>query len=153
PPTTFFAEQTPALNLPGGRLQDGPQGLLMDTVNVRCIRCADPRATQQLTELRQQLTLQADIVSPRGRQLTEAVFGEALPPARVVERICADVRGRGLDALLHYTERLDNVRLDRATLRVEVKDLAGAHAAAEPAFLETLRRVRQNVLGFQLGLL
>jgi histidinol dehydrogenase len=125
----------------------------MDTVNVRRIRCADPQAARQLTELRQQLNLQADIVSPRGRQLTEAVFGEALPPGRVVERICADVRGRGLDALLHYTERLDGVRLDRATLRVDVKELAGAHAAADPVFLETLRRVRQNVLGFQLGLI
>jgi histidinol dehydrogenase len=125
----------------------------MDTVNVRCIRCADAQAAQQLTELRQQLTLQADIVSPRGRQLTEAVFGEALPPGRVVERICADVRSRGLDAVLHYTERLDGVRLNRANLRVDGKELAEAHAAAEPAFLETLRRVRQNVLSFQLGLI
>src|SRR5271156_540135 len=90
---------------------------------------------------------------PRSRQLTEAVFGEALPPGRVVERICADVRSRGLDALLHYTERLDGVRLDRARLRVDGRELAEAHAAAEPAFLETLRRVRQNVLSFQLGLI
>jgi histidinol dehydrogenase len=125
----------------------------METVNVRCIRCADAHAVRQLTELRQQLTLQADIVSPRGRQLTEAVFGEALAPARVVERICSDVRSRGLEALLYYTEQLDGVRLVRGTLRVGTKELAEAHAAAEPAFLETLRRVRQNVLGFQLGLI
>src|SRR5262245_51434118 len=114
----------------------------MDTLNVRCIRCADAQAGRQLAELRQQLTLQADIVSPRGRQLTEAVFGEALPPGRVVERICAEVRGRGLDAVLYYTEKLDGVRLDRSTLRVDLKEMAAAHAAAEPAFLETLRRVR-----------
>ena len=31
--------------------------------------------------------------------------------------------------------------------------MALAHAAADPAFLETVRRVRQNVLSFQLGLL
>jgi histidinol dehydrogenase len=125
----------------------------MDTLNVRCIRCADSQAARQLNELRQQLTLQADIVSPRGRQLTEAVFGEALPPGRVVERICTDVRQRGLEALLHYTERLDGARLDKKTLRVDVGELAEAHAAADPAFLATLRRVRQNVLGFQLGLI
>ena len=63
------------------------------------------------------MTLQADIVSPRGRKLTEAVFGEALSPSRVVERICADVQSRGLEALLHYTEQLDGVRLDRASHR------------------------------------
>jgi histidinol dehydrogenase len=126
---------------------------LMETVNMRCIRCGEVQAARQLAELRQQLALQADIVSPRGRKLTEAVFGEALPPSRVVERICADVRTRGLEALLHYTEQLDGVRLERTTLRVGAAELAKAHAAAEPAFLECLRRVRHNVLGFQLGLL
>jgi histidinol dehydrogenase len=129
------------------------RGFRMETVNLRCIRCTDPQSAQQLAELRQQLTLQADIVSPRGRQLTEAVFGEALPPGRVVERICADVRSRGLEAVLHYTEQFDGVRLQRSTLRVPAAELAEAHASAEPSFLETLRRVRQNVLGFQLGLL
>src|SRR5438876_9681713 len=99
---------------------------LMETVNVRCIRCGDPQAARQLAELRQQLTLQADIVSPRGRQLTQAVFGETLPPGRVVERVCADVRDRGLEALLHYTEQLDGVRLERATLRVGCQELREA---------------------------
>src|SRR5262249_42910782 len=72
---------------------------------------------------------------------------------RVVERVCADVRARGLPALLHYTEQFDRARLDATTLRVGARELAAAHAAADPAFLETLRRVRQNVLAFQLGLL
>jgi histidinol dehydrogenase len=125
----------------------------MDNLNLRWIRCAEPQAARQLAELRQQLTLQADIVSPRGRQLTQAVFGEALPPARVVERICADVRVRGLEALLYYTEKLDGARLDSTTLRVAPRELAEAHKAAEPAFLQTLRRVRHNILNFQLGLL
>jgi histidinol dehydrogenase len=125
----------------------------MKTVNIRRIHCADPGAARQLTELRGQLASQGDVVSPRGRQLTEAVFGEALPPARVVERVCADVRARGLPAVLHYTEQFDRARLDAKTLRVSARELAEAHAAADPAFLETLRRVRQNVLAFQLGLL
>jgi histidinol dehydrogenase len=122
-------------------------------VKIRRIHCADPKAPQQLAALRGQLASQGDVVSPRGRQLTEAVFGEALPPARVVERVCADVRGRGLDAVLHYTEQFDKVRLDAKTVRVGLKELADAHAAADAAFLETLRRVRQNVMSFQLGLL
>src|SRR5881227_3569620 len=101
----------------------------MDKPNLRRIRCADPDAAQQLAALRGQLSLQGEVVSPRGRQLTEAVFGEALPPVRVVERICADVRSRGLAAVLHYTEQLDKVRLDAATLRVSARELAEAHAA------------------------
>src|SRR5262249_16766278 len=125
----------------------------MDTLNLRRIRCAAPDAAKQLAALRTQLASQADVISPRGRQLTEAVFGEALPPARVVERICGEVRTRGLEAVLHYTEKLDRARLDAHSIRVSSRELAAAHAAAAPAFLETLRRVRQNIMAFQLGLL
>src|SRR5262249_52753098 len=60
---------------------------------------------------------------------------------------------RGLAAVLHYTEQLDRVRLTEATLRVDPQELAEAHAAADPGFLETIRRVRQNVLAFQYGIL
>src|SRR5262245_33602064 len=83
------------------------------------INCAERGAAAQIDRLRAQLGEQANVVSPRGRALTEQVFGEALPPLRVVERICADVRSRGLDAVLHYTEQFDRVRLTPATLRVQ----------------------------------
>jgi len=125
----------------------------MDTLNVRRIYCKEANAVARLDALVRQLSLQAEVISPRGRQLTEKVFGEALPPVRVVERICEDVRARGLEALLHYTEQFDGARLDAASLRVSRDELEAAHAAAKPAFLETVRRVRQNVLAFQTGLL
>jgi histidinol dehydrogenase len=125
----------------------------MTTVNLRRIDCAAADAGKQIAALRARLSPQGEVVSARGRQLTEAVFGEALAPARVVERICADVRTHGLAALLNYTERLDGVRLTARTLRVSGEELAEARAAVDPTFLETVRRIRQNILSFQLGLL
>ena len=125
----------------------------MATVNLRRINCAAADAAEQIAALRARLSPQGDVVSARGRKLTEAVFGEPLPPARVVERICADVRSRGLPALLHYTEQLDRVRLTAETLRVSAQELAEARAAVDPCFLEAVRRIRQNILSFQLGLL
>jgi histidinol dehydrogenase len=71
----------------------------------------------------------------------------------VVERICADVRAKGLAGLLHYTEQFDGARLTDKTLRVGAGDLAEAHASADPAFLQAVRRVRHNIFSFQLGLL
>ena len=109
-------------------------------------------AADQLQQLCRQLSLQADVVSPRGRALTEQVFGQALTPAQVVERICTDVKQHGLPAVLRYTEQLDKVRLTAETLRVTAEEIAAAHKAAQPAFLETLRRVRNNILSFQMGL-
>jgi histidinol dehydrogenase len=125
----------------------------MDTVTLRRIRLADAGSAAQLAALRDQLGTQANVVSARGRELTQKVFGEALPPARVVERVCADVKSRGLAAVLHYTEQFDRAKLTADTVRVGADDLADARARADAAFLETVRRVRQNVLAFQLGLL
>jgi histidinol dehydrogenase len=125
----------------------------MDGIKIARIRCADKEAAEELAALRRRLSPQGEVVSPRGRELTQAVFGEPLPPVRVVERICNDVRQRGLKALLHYTEQFDRVRLTSRTLRVSDSELDQAHAAAESDFLDTVRRVRQNILSFQLGLL
>jgi histidinol dehydrogenase len=124
----------------------------MTKLNIRRIRCADAGASEQLAALRKLLSPQGDVVSQQGRELTEAVFGEALPPVRVVERVCADVRAKGLSAVLHYTEKFDRARLDAKTIRVSAKEIVDAHKAADRAFLDTIRRVKQNVLGFQLGL-
>ena len=124
----------------------------MNTLKIRRIHHAAPDATSQLTDLVRQLSLQAEVVSPRGRQLTEKVFGEALPPVQVVERICQDVRKRGLAAVLHYSEQLDQAKITAATLRVDEDELAAAHRQADADFLATIRHVRQNVLSFQMGL-
>jgi histidinol dehydrogenase len=130
-------------------LEDFP----MAKLNLRRIRCGDPQAIQRLSALRGQFGPEAEMVSPRSRALTVKVFGEALTPSRAVERICADVRSRGLKAVLHYTEQFDGVRHKPEDVRVSARELSEAHTSADRSFLEVIRRVRQNVLAFQLGLL
>jgi histidinol dehydrogenase len=123
----------------------------MDSINIRRINCAQSDGAAQLAALRGQLGLQAQVVSPRGRQLTQAVFGEPLPPSRVVERICTDVHERGVQALFHYTEQLDGVRLDAGTLRISPRELQEAHAAAEPAFWRYCAASGRTSCPFSLG--
>ena len=124
----------------------------MSAFTMRRIAYTSSDAAEQLQQLCRQLSLQADVVSPRGKALTEQVFGEALTPGQVVERICNDVRTRGLSALLHYTEQLDKVRLTPEMLRVSDAEFEAGHRAADPEFLKTIRRVRNNILSFQMGL-
>ncbi len=102
-----------------------------------------------LADLRRKLSVQGDIVSEAGRQRTIDLFGEALSPRQVVQRICAEVRTRGLDAVLEYTAKLDRKTLTIDTMRVSAEELAAAHAAADPKFLATLRRIRANIAEFQ----
>jgi len=109
----------------------------------------DPAAAAQIAALRAKLAPDGNVVSEAGRRKTVEVFGEPLTPVQVVERICGDVRRRGLEAVLEYTAKLDGKQLTAAELRVSPEELAAAHAAAEPAFLETVRRIRDRIDKFQ----
>src|SRR5437763_15365909 len=122
---------------------------MTSTLNSSRVDCASDGARGAILGLRRQLSPQGDVVSPQGRARTVAAFGEPLTPQQVVERICADVRRRGLDAVLDYTTRLDGVTLEPDAVRVAPEDLASAYRRADPAYLKTLRRVRDNILAFQ----
>ena len=112
---------------------------------------ADGRA--RLDALRSTLASQGELVSPAGRQRTIDVFGEPLTPRQVVERICADVRGKGVAALLDYTQRIDGVTVSPDTMFVKAEALGAAHAAVAPDFLATVKRIRDRVARFQQAVL
>jgi histidinol dehydrogenase len=123
------------------------------TVNICRIDCASDDAQEAILGLRRQLSPKGNVVSPQGRARTIAAFGEPLTPQQVVERICADVQCRGLDAVLDYTARIDGVTLEPSAVRVTAEELASAFRQADRAYLRTIRRVRDNILAFQSGIL
>ena len=96
------------------------------TLNICRIDCASEDVREAILELRRQLSPKGNVVSPQGRARTIAAFGEPLTPQQVVERICADVQCRGLDAVLDYTARLDGVTLDPASVRVSRDEMVTA---------------------------
>ena len=125
----------------------------MPSLKLRRIDLSAPNAAAQLTKLRDQFRYDSEVVSAAAKKRTQAVFGEALPPARAVERICNDVRDQGLSAVLRYTELFDHVKLKPDMVRVKPAELAEAHAAVGADFLEVARQVHYNVMQFQSGLL
>lgn len=120
---------------------------------LRTADCPPEEVDVALAELRRKLSPQGDLVSAAGRKKTLEVFGEALSPAQVVQRICQEVRDQGLAAVLDYGQRLDGRCLTAAELRVPAAELAAAHAAADADFLATVRRVRDNIWDFQRAIL
>ncbi|HAA61091.1 MAG TPA: histidinol dehydrogenase [Planctomycetaceae bacterium] len=106
-------------------------------------------ATALIDNLRERLSPRGDIVSDAGRERTVEIFGEPLSPAQVVDRICSDVASGGLGSVLDYTRRLDGVDLTNDTLRVSREEFQTAHQAADPDYLATIRRIRDNIVEFQ----
>jgi histidinol dehydrogenase len=125
----------------------------MPALKLRRIDLTTSNAAAQIVKLRDQFRIDAEVVSPASKKLTQAVFGEALSPAQAVSRICHDVQAKGLSAVLNYTELLDKVKLKPDMVRVKPDELAAAHAKASPEFLETVRQVQYNVMQFQSGLM
>src|SRR5215218_8074541 len=120
----------------------------MPALKLRRIDLNASNAAAQIAKLRDQFRYDAEVVSPAAKKLTQAVFGEALSPVRAVERICNDVRDKGLSAVLQYTEQFDKVKLKPDLLRVKPAELEEAHKTVSPDFLETIRQVQYNVLQF-----
>lgn len=131
----------------------GAAPALTTTLNIPRIDCAQDNARDAILALRRQLSPRGDVVSPRGRERTIAVFGEPLTPQQVVERICHDVQHHGLSAVLDYTAKLDGKQLTPETVRVSPEELRDAFAHADRDYLRTIRRVRDNILAFQSGIL
>lgn len=117
------------------------------------IELASADGRSRLDALRNKLVSQGEMVSPAGRQRTIDVFGEPLTPRQVVERICGDVRSKGIDSLLDYTRRIDGAAILRDRLFVEPEAFAAAHAAVGAGFLEAVRRIRERVERFQRAIL
>lgn len=125
--------------------------LNIQRVDARDLRPGGP--SDVLQQLREKLSPQGNVVSPRGRALTEEVFGAPLTPVEVVQRICDDVQSEGTPALLRYNAKLDKKELPADQLRVPAEELAAAHAAADPELLDSIRRIRDNVSAFQTAIL
>lgn len=114
-------------------------------------RTGDP--LQLLAPIREKLSPRGDIVSEAGRKRTIEVWGEPLSAQQVVERVLERVRKEGLSAVLDLTRKFDRAEVDAASLRVPLERMKEAHANADPEFLASVRRIRDNVKQFQTAIL
>ena len=126
---------------------------MSDVLSIQTIDCRHNDAQEALNRLRDKLSPGGNIVSEAGRQRTIDLFGEPLSPQQVVDKICDDVRADGLAAVLEYSKKLDGKELTEQTIRVSAAEFEVAHEAADPAYLATIRRIRDNIVEFQKAIL
>ncbi|MFN9720047.1 MAG: histidinol dehydrogenase [Planctomycetota bacterium] len=125
----------------------------MQSLSMITIDCRKDDARELFRDLRDKLSPRGDVVSEAGRQRTIELFGEPLGPREVVRRICSDVREKGLEAVLHYTSKLDRKDLTSQTIRVTQQELDDASSKASPEFLNTIGQIRQNITEFQRAIM
>ena len=89
-----------------------------------------------------------DVLRAGNMQAPTARAADIDVPATVAV-VIADVEANGDQAVIDLTRQIEKVELTPAELRVPAERIAEAHAAADPALLELVRRVRDNVRDYQ----
>lgn len=123
------------------------------SLSLPTIDARQPGYSVQLDALRKQLSPAGNVVSERGRALTQRVFGAELTPQQVVERICGEVQSSGRSAVAHYVHALDGVQLNGDTWALPQSRLREAHQQASPALLSAVRKIADNIRAFQQSIL
>ena len=90
---------------------------------------------ERLEELRKKLSPDGTVVSERSTKLTMSLFGQALSPQEVVERICQDVQKGKTQAVLKYARVLDDPNIVAERLRVPRDRMAAAHGSVWERFV------------------
>jgi len=112
-------------------------------MSVRIIKTDDPLNDAAVAQVRDML---------RAGGLTAAAAGQIDVPAAVA-RIISDVERRGDQAVIDLTRQLEGVELTPQTLRVSAAEIGTAHAAADGAFMDLMRRVIANIRAYQQSIL
>jgi histidinol dehydrogenase len=87
-----------------------------------------------------------DTVPPAMEQSIARIFGEKLSPEGAVQRIIADVRRKGEEAVLDWTERIDGGR--PLALRVEDSELFEAYKIIPPLLRDALQFAAERIRAF-----
>lgn len=108
---------------------------------------------ERLEGLQRKLSPDGTVVSERSAKLTLSLFGQALSPQQVVERICHDVQTGKTQAVLKYARALDDPNIVAERLRVPTDRMAAAHETVSKEFLRAVRAIRTNIERFQQAIL
>ncbi|WP_025746010.1 histidinol dehydrogenase [Kallotenue papyrolyticum] len=85
-------------------------------------------------------------VAPAVQARLDALFGPGTTPQAAVERIIAEVRARGDEALRYYSRAIDGVALE--TLAVSRAEIEAAYAALDAELIAALRLAAEQIERF-----
>ena len=111
---------------------------------MRIIRAKDV-GEQEVERLLTKAAFDEMELNPKIREANKKLFGEDLSAAELVRRIVSDVRGKGDEAVLHYTKLIDKVDCRAEDLLVTEEEYEAAEREADSAVVESLRKAAANV--------
>ncbi|HHT9125830.1 MAG TPA: histidinol dehydrogenase [Candidatus Brocadiia bacterium] len=116
---------------------------------MRYLRSWECDIKEELKWFKDSFSIFGNISTTQSAKKTKDIFGEALSPKECVSRIVSDIKEKGDDALLFYTEKLDGVPLSPEDIRVKESEIEEAYNNVTSAFINAIRKARENIRRFQ----
>ena len=123
------------------------------TLNICRIDCASDDAREAIAGLRRQLSPDGNVVSPQGAPGRSRRSASRSPRSRSSRGSAPTCNAAAWRPCSTTPPGSTASRLEPCEVRVSREELAAAFRAADPAYLRTIRRVRDNILAFQSGIL
>jgi len=120
---------------------------------LRIVKAGSREARQALAELKDRFERSTQAASRAAAARTKQVFGRALSPIEVVQRILADVQRRGDAAVADYTRKLDRTRLTPRQFRLTEAQIRRAADQVPKPLLQAIRRAKRQIERFQKAIL
>ena len=103
---------------------------------------------QEITKLLSKPAFDEVVLGDGAKAKLKEVFGKEISAAGAVSQIVADVRQRGIEAVLHYTRIIDGAELSPLTVAVCEEEFNAALAKTDRQTLAALKRAAENVRRF-----
>lgn len=106
------------------------------------------RSAADIAALLKKTAFDEQELAPRVQAACDAMWGERLTAAQIVDRIVDGVRHGGDERLLYFTNTIDRAGLTAETLRVTEKEFDEARTLVDPAVVDAITRAIANVKSF-----
>lgn len=116
-------------------------------MKMKIVNAAD-KTPAEIAQLLSKPSFDAVRLSQSAKDRIRSTFGEEMTAARLVDKITADIRQRGDEALLYYTEVLDGAQLTADTMEVSEDEYSQALKMVDADILASIRLAIKNVERF-----
>ncbi|HIW48550.1 MAG TPA: histidinol dehydrogenase [Firmicutes bacterium] len=90
--------------------------------------------------------------TPEGKQAVEKILSrsqlESPGVQETVDRILADVKNKGDEALFGYTKEFDHITLTKETIRVSEAEIEAAYQKVSPELVQVIRQAAERIRAF-----
>lgn len=116
---------------------------------MKIIKSQDGNIKQEIDKIKQKMGLFADTVTKGMEEKTKEVFGRPLSPIESVRQIVNDIKEKGDDSLIYYSNKLEGTDLSINDIKIADAEIEEAYTKVSRDFISAIKNAKENIRLFQ----